>query len=80
MRQVIGLVNAIQHRKNLDWYTQLCLHASVRGAKIAKTFSDIFPEYTAPEEEIPISPENAKLIERLQAEHLDRVNKNYGSR
>lgn len=78
MRQVVAFLNAIERRKLLHFYETLCLHAGVNGAKISKTFAEMFPQYG--EEEVPVAvpPETAKLMEDLAKEQVQRANKAYG--
>ena len=67
------MARAIQKRQARQWYKDLCLHAQVRGAQVTKTFAELFPEYTEDEEAVDVSPEDAKLMERLAAEQLRRA-------
>ena len=75
MRQVVGLAQAIARRKAVDFFQQISLHAQVHGAKLTKSFDEMFPEYTEAEEPLDVTPEAAKLIAKLQQEQLGRLGK-----
>jgi hypothetical protein len=57
----------------MSWYRQLCLQVSANGGKVTKSFEEVFPEYGTDDEKLDVTPEAAKLIERLQAEQEARA-------
>lgn len=77
------MARAVKKRKDLAWYTDFCMHASVSGAKITRSFYEIFPEYAPDgerEEAVAVSPETATLLERLAVEQKARLEARYGER
>jgi len=76
MRQLIAFINASNKRKSMRFYQEMCLHAGVNGAKIAKSFGEMFPEYTD-EKPIDVTPESAKLMEDLESIQLKRAEEAY---
>ena len=73
MRQVVAFSDAINKRKCVEFYSNLCLHAQVNGRQILKSFSEVFPQYTEPQENSQIDEKAAKLMDKLAEENLRKL-------
>jgi len=68
MRQAVHFAHAVNQRKATDYYSLLCLHASVNGRKVTGSFEEMFPQYSdTPPAEVLVdqSPETVKLMDSL---------------
>lgn len=69
MRQVVGFSRAIDRREDKTYYSNMCLQAAVHGKSVENTFEEVYPEHDE-QEQIPLSPETAKLIDKLAQDQL----------
>lgn len=78
MRQLVRFVYQIQKRKSRAWYDSVTAHAIAHGAKVKKTFEEVFPDFGDGKNECYVDPEAASIMDKLAEKSLKALKEKAG--